>query len=57
MNESIDGTRWLQYLEIPERKRTPVKLEQILAERIEAFMRVKKVKTTRPAETKHIGNR
>jgi len=47
MNDSIDNTQWLRYLEIPDRKRTPVKLEQILAERIEAFMRVKKVKARR----------
>ena len=45
MNDSIDNTQWLRYLEIPERKRTPVKLEHILAQRIAAFMRVKKIRS------------
>jgi hypothetical protein len=51
MDKSIDNSQWFQYLELPERKRTPVKLEHILAQRIEAFMRAKKVKSTHPTKS------
>jgi hypothetical protein len=44
MNGSIDGTRWSEYLETPCRKRQPVKLEHIVAQRIETFMKVKRAK-------------
>ena len=48
MNNSIDNNQWMQYVETPCRpKSSPVKLEYILAARIEAFMRAKKVKSAR----------
>jgi len=43
---NVDGTQWSEYVEIPERKRAPVKLEDIIAQRIEAFLRAKKIKAT-----------
>jgi len=43
MNESLEN-QWLQYLEIPRRQSEPVKLDKILAERMRAFMKARKVK-------------
>lgn len=44
MNELINGTQWSEYVETPCRKRQPVKLEQIVAQRIQAFMKVKQMR-------------
>lgn len=44
MNKSINGTQWSEYLETPCRTQAPVKLEVILAARIEAFMKAKKLR-------------
>lgn len=46
MNESLEN-QWLQYLEIPRRQSEPVKLDAILAERMKAFMKARKVKPFR----------
>lgn len=46
MNETLDNA-WQQYLEIPRRQSEPVKLDKILAERMKAFLRAKKVKPYR----------
>lgn len=43
MNESLDKT-WLQYLEISHKESGPVKLDQILAERLKAFLKARTVK-------------
>ena len=43
MNESLDN-QWLQYLEIPRHQSEPVKLDTILAERMKAFIKARKVK-------------
>jgi hypothetical protein len=56
MNESIDNSQWFQYLETPCRKRTPVKLEYVLAQRIETFMKAKKVKSARSVGVKRERN-
>lgn len=47
MKKPFDESPWYRYLEIPDRKRSPVKLEDILAARIEAFMRAKRIKSPR----------
>lgn len=44
MNELIDSTQWREYLETPCRKRQPVKLEHIVAERIATFMKAKQTR-------------
>ncbi len=49
MNESLDN-QWLKYLETPRTASNPVKLDQILAERLKAFMKARKV---RPFRTKN----
>lgn len=46
MNESLEN-QWLQYLEIPRRQSEPVKLDKILAERMRAFMKARRVKPYR----------
>lgn len=46
MNESLDN-QWFTYLETPRRDNGPVKLDQILAERLQAFMKARKVKPYR----------
>jgi hypothetical protein len=38
---------WLYYLETPRRASSPVKLDQILTERMEAFLRARRVKPFR----------
>ncbi len=43
MNESLDNT-WFTYLETPRTESGPVKLDQILAERLRAFIKARKVK-------------
>lgn len=47
MNKPTHESSWMRYEQIPDRKRSPVKLEDIVAARIEAFMRAKKVKADR----------
>lgn len=44
MNRTFDTSRWNEYLETPCRNQSPVKLEVILAARIEAFMKAKKLR-------------
>lgn len=56
MNYSQDYSQWLQYVETPCRKSAPVKLEYIVAARIEAFMKAKKVKSIRYAGVKRTRN-
>lgn len=46
MNESLDN-KWLQYLETPRAASNPVKLDQILAERLKTFLKARKVKPFR----------
>lgn len=46
MNESLEN-QWLQYLEIPRRQNEPVKLDKILASRMRAFMKAKKIRPHR----------
>lgn len=46
MNQSLEN-QWLQYLEIPHRQSEPVKLDKILAARMKAFMKARKVKVYR----------
>ena len=44
MNQSIDDNQWLRYLEIPVRDSQPVKLDQILVERMAAFIKARQAK-------------
>lgn len=46
MNDSLNNP-WFTYLETPRSKSDPVKLDQILAERLQAFMKARKVKPYR----------
>lgn len=46
MNDSLNQP-WFTYLETPRSKSEPVKLDQILAERLQAFMKARKVKPFR----------
>lgn len=46
MNQSLEN-QWLEYLEIPRRQGDPVKLDKILAERMKAFIKARKVKPYR----------
>jgi len=46
MNETLDN-QWLQYLETPRHDSEPVKLDKILAERMRAFMKARRVKPFR----------
>jgi hypothetical protein len=46
MNDSINN-QWFRYLETPRSKSNPVKLDQILAERLQAFLKARKVKPYR----------
>lgn len=46
MNKSQEN-QWIQYLEIPQRRSEPVKLDTILADRMKAFMKAKRVKLVR----------
>lgn len=49
MNESLEQ-QWFTYLETPRSKSEPVKLDQILAERLQAFMKARKVKPFRASK-------
>jgi len=44
MNALDDSRLWLQYIETPSRKSGPVKLDQILAARLKAFLEAKRAK-------------
>ena len=46
MNESLEN-QWQQYIEIPRRQSEPVKLDEILAQRMRTFIRARKVKPLR----------
>lgn len=46
MNDSFN-TSWLQYVEIPRGQGGPVKLDAILAQRMDAFLRARKVRPFR----------
>ena len=46
MNDSLNQP-WFTYLETPRSESVPVKLDQILAERLQAFMKARKVKPFR----------
>ena len=52
MNQSIDNNQWLNYLEIPVRSSQPVKLDQILVERMAAFMRARHAKVFRTKKSR-----
>lgn len=52
MNDSLNN-QWFTYLEIPRSKSEPVKLDQILAERLQAFMKARKVKPYRIKNKSH----
>lgn len=52
MNDSLNNP-WFTYLETPRSKSDPVKLDQILAERLQAFMKARKVKPYRIKSRKH----
>jgi hypothetical protein len=43
MDKSLENS-WRQYVEIPQRVSEPVKLDKILAERMKAFLKARKVK-------------
>lgn len=46
MNDSFETT-WLEYVETPRRQGRPVKLDRILAERLQSFLRARQVKPYR----------
>lgn len=50
MDKLVNESQWLEYVETPCRTQAPVKLEHILAERIQAFLRAKKAKSMNSAE-------
>ena len=52
MNQSIDDNQWLNYLEIPVRNNTPIKLDQILAERMAAFIKARHAKVFRTKKSR-----
>lgn len=52
MNQSIDDNQWLHYLEIPVRDSQPVKLDQILAERMAAFIKARHAKVFRSKKSR-----
>lgn len=45
--------QWLSYLETPRTKEQPVKLDRILSERMESFLRTRKTKPFR--KLRHAG--
>lgn len=45
MNDIFDTRQWFAYQETPMKKTAPVKLDRILAARMEAFIRAKNVRT------------
>lgn len=44
MNDFIDTRQWFAYQETPRKRTQPVKLDAILAARLEAFLMAKKVR-------------
>jgi hypothetical protein len=44
MSEFVETTRWNEYVQTPCRTQAPVKLEHIAQQRIQAFLRAKRVK-------------
>lgn len=45
MNETIENMDWLKYVETPIKSGGAVKLDRILAKRLKAFIKAKKVKS------------
>lgn len=44
MNNLMNDPEWQQYLETPRHMRAPVKIDKILARRMQEFLRARKVK-------------
>lgn len=44
MNETIENMDWLKYVETPIKNDGAVKLDRILAKRLKAFLKAKKLK-------------
>lgn len=51
MNNFVEN-QWLQYLETPRATTSPVKLDQIMAKRLAAFIKARKVKPYRSKKKK-----
>ncbi len=45
MNKLIENPEWFKYIETPVYKGTAVKLDSIMAKRLKAFLRAKRMKT------------
>lgn len=44
MNQTPDTHEWLYYLEIPRHDDHPVKIDAIVQQRLETFLKLKKIK-------------